>query len=858
MPRALPCLRQSQGISRHLCRAQFALRHGERPYSSGTKRHASSFTFTSTSPPRYRARTASEEVTAGQLDDKDISSSEGLRQSTPQALSRNGASPDTEPRLGACPPLGSNLYGKWQSLFLDAERLAHESDINSTGGRDVRLVDQPENEHDMELWSCLLEFVHRRMGRDGVVMLWQAVFKRRNLYQLDGPLAQAFWDTILKSAVNDNNFLLEVIEYAEWMLETHHVRWPRLYSTVISHMVENHCSGRELAMWHTTLMPSFGPDEAEFVDLLEKFIAIPGHTQDRLRRLYKSSVYRKLYDILIPYLYTRGHAKLAMKWRLIFTEVNDVPVSLGARPFIRYLVAYFPETPLTDDELRVAGLLSNKPTDENPTALPPESAVNSQTLSYLINRVHGESFGIQEKPYNDKLGAKWFASSWVGLDFAIHLIYTMGVQDIGPLSLQSIALREGNAQGVLYRIEQLRQLKIKLPKTNYAAAIQQHAASGDNESLLELIHSDVHPDVFDDEVAQDELLAGCVRAGDWKTYRLVLGTRLAVLSGSGATASYRMLESCVRRSDSVMALQVLQEMAAHNLAMAPTISHVLSGFILQNLSRHIKPHKRRKHVDLQVSLCRQLAATRFPPAVEVWQTLLYHLGREKRLVDLERLSLHILRLFADHAGSDQPMWISHMADIPPILHSQRPFEKFQKLPRDLPLRHPKHPLNQIFDPKLQSAIVRWGFTNTPYSREAEDAAASVLNSTSPAAPDEDGRVPADFHFARGIKLLAMLRDRGMAENEKKVQKQATKWLIDLYRGEGRADYEWQGGNTYISLMRMRTRFSLAEAKKLCDEAWDRGEVVPSLFELDREIEATEREDRVRGLQARLNQMKERR
>ncbi|KKY34359.1 putative pentatricopeptide repeat domain-containing protein [Diaporthe ampelina] len=207
----------------------------------------------------------------------------------------------------------------------------------------------------------------------------------------------------------------------------------------------------------------------------------------------------------------------------------------------------------------------------------------------------------------------------------------MGINGVGPLSLQSIALREGNAQGVLHRIDQLDQLKIQLPDTNYVAAIRYYATVGDNEALQELLHCDIHPDI----------------------------------------------------------------------------------------------------------------------------------------------------LFANYIKSDTPMWVSHMADIPKILRFESPYQHFQKLPRDLPLNHEGHPLRQIFDKNLQGAIVRWGFTYTKYSHEAEASAYAILH-----GEDGESAEPADFHFARGIRLLAMLRDQGLTVPRMTVRKQAVIRLRDLYRGGG--------------------------------------------------------------------------
>lgn len=861
MPRVSFSTRQShQRISKVIWALQWNCegfyQHDETRAGISFVRQASSLAFSSPAYSQFQASASKARKAADVIavedhvdvpEDEVISFSQNLKEGIAETISRKRALSGAESINVEYPGPGSHLYGKWRSLSLDHERLLIETDINVSDSQLVRLVDQPVNESDIELWSCLLEFCHRWMGRDGVIMIWQAVSKRRNLYQVDGALPQAFWRVILNAAVTSDAFLQQVVSYGEWLLESHGASWPQLYTTVMSFMIANRPKA-EVLRWHIILSPSFGASEVEYVDLLKKFITDPNpKVQETLQLLYTWSVHRALYDILIPHLYDKGHANLAIAWRRLLIGHGDSPASLAARPFLRYLGAYFPHISLSVEELSIAGLVSQDRAGSGlePFAVRPETAINGQNLSYLVNRVHGETFGIREKPYNDKLGSKWFASTWVPLDFAISVIFTMGIHSIGPLSLQSIALREGGAQGVLHRLDQLHQLNIQLPSTNYVAAIRHYATVGDNEALQELLHSDIHPDIFDDEAAQKQLLNFCLGAEDWETYQLILKTRLAVTSHAVSVTSDKVLQSCARQGNGAMAVTLLQEMCSRNLQPAPVTSHMLSSFVLQNLSPHAEVRYLRHHVDLQVLLCRQLSTTRFPPAVEAWQTLLYRLGREQRLIDLERLSLDILRLFVNYARSDKPMWISHMADIPRILRFESPYPHFQKLPRDLPLNHLGHPLSQIFDNKFQASIVRWGFTHTNYSHEAEASAVAILH-----GEDSEATDPADFHFARGIRLLAMLRDHGLHVNHTMVRKQAILRLVDLYRGGGGSSYEWVGGNPRLKKRRRMNDLSLSEAKKLCDAAWGK-EVVPSLPGLMTTLEKTMRLDKTNDIEARL-------
>lgn len=787
--------------------------------------------------------------------DEDLTFSEALKTGTLEILyqHRKKRSKPHE-RYVKYPAVGDSAYGKWQYLTFDEQKMREESDIKASLSTNLRLIDQPGNESDIQLWGCLLEFCHRRMGYEGVVMLWQSVLKKRTLRQVDGPLAQAFWARILGAAVTNHAFLREVVDYGRWLYQQHGVQWPKLYSTVMNHML-SHGDRDEVLQWHITLDSLYPIDEAEVTALMMDHITIPDpKVQQSLQLLYKYGRHHTMYDLIIPFLYSQGHDFLARQWRKVFLLVNDYPVSSASRPFLRYLMAYYSRNMrFRDEEIAVA---STAPVDRIGAPGHELSTVSTtgQNLSYLVNRVHGETFGIHEKPYNDSLGAKWLASTWVSLDFAISVLHTLGVEEIGPMSLRAIAWRERLARRLRSRLGQLTQFNIRIAESNYVRALRYYASIDDDEALQEFVSSDIHPDVFDNEEALPEVLANCVREGDWITYRLILTTIIAGSSDQLRIKSNQVLESCLRQGNGQMALRIMQELRSENIGLLPSASDLVSRFVVQHLSPHREnsepTQKMRDIVNLHWSLCRELAYTRFPPAVGAWRTILFRLGREGRLHDLERQCLDIVRMYFSYQRSPDPMWACAKVDLPPELRTDSPNEQFHELPRDIGLQREDHPLRLIFDRNMQNSIVRWGFQYTPYSSYSEVRATAILNKDDPTPTDpvkrrKDNTPPVEYHFARGIRLIAMLRDRGIFYQQGTIKKQVTLRLIDLYRGEGRVEYEWVGGNRQIKQRRRKNRLNLAEAKRLCDKAWGEEDMItPSLFELESTINKVEVRDNV--------------
>lgn len=742
------------------------------------------------------------------------------------------------------PALGDPVYGKWQHLSLDEETLRRESDVKASTNASLRLIDQPANENDIELWACILEFCYRRMGYEGVVMVWQSVLKKKTLRQMNGRLAHAFWGRILSAAVTNDTFLREVIDHAWWLYQEYNLRWPNLWSTVMRYMLPNSdIEAHKVLQWHVHLATLYPVKDEELTGLILKFITVPDtRIQKILQQLYKISPQHNMYDLIIPYLYSQGHEFLARRWRSLCLSVNDVPLSSAARPFLRYLMAYYTTT-LRDEEKAVARLSPEPSAAATDDLKPPITASTNQNLKYLVNKAHGEVFGIEEKPYNDKLGAKWLASTWVSLDFAINVLHALGVQEIGPLSLRAIAWREKYARVLLGRLNQLAELNIRITESNYVRAVRHYAVSEDDKALGELVGSDIHPDVFDKEEVQDELVDSCVRAEDWTTYQLVLKTVMAGSSSHIYVNSNEILESSLRQGNGAIALKILRELRAQKIGLTPGASHLVSRFVVQHLSPHHGALEDRQYVDLHWSLCRELSSTPFPPAVQAWRTVLLRLGREGRMDDLERQSLEIMQMFMKFRESDNPKWACSKVDVPQIIRDPSPYEDFQELPRELGLRRENHPLRLIFGSSMQQFIIRCGFSKIPYNPAGEARAAAILNNTR-VQPLTGRTSPSAYHFARGIRLIAMLRDQGLFHYRDSLRKQVTLRLIDLFRKQGRTKQS--------AARRWQNRLTLAEAKQLCDKAWGKetgpDTITPTLLELEQKINAAEVNDKLKAME----------
>ncbi|KAI1371513.1 hypothetical protein F4677DRAFT_435398 [Hypoxylon crocopeplum] len=709
----------------------------------------------------------------------------------------------------------TKLFGKWRSLLTEPFRLAVESDFDRRGPakewRSQLLVDKFENRTDLALWSCLLDYQKRINGDVGVQNVWKGLWGRKSLYDVQSPLAPVFWQTILEAAMrsSDSKFLTTVWIYSEWMYNLHGVKWPQLYSTVLSHFLRTHQHHQAL-QWQLRLTPNFYPGAEKFATIMKQFAHDSElyHTPT-LESLYIMNPDHQLYDIIVPHLYNLGASEVARKWRRICSRHDDLPQApVPVRSFLRFVQGYFPHEPLHPEESAAAGDSDFELT---------EDAKQVDISREFVNRVHGGTFGISVKKYNDRLGAKWLASSWVGLDIAISTISALGIEQIGPLSLQSIALREGTSEGLLNRIEQLREQSISIIESNYLRLVLHLAKIKDEELLSDLLNCDLHPDVFDDSELQARLVVSTAKSEEWRTHRLVLATRLLVMRESTRDVANTLARIYILHKDRNGLLRLLHDMKTMEITLYDTQTGLLFDNLVNEAKSTLLPPE---SLYFYLSIYQQLMSMEVPVPVRCWRKILFCLARQGRIDDLEKACVELVDTFTSPRSSRPGFVPVHPEDIPEPM--KKPLSGVKNLlgvyvPSDLPTQTPLHPLRQIFDNKMLGTIVRCSF-HSLLNRESRVTPALRIHH----------QHPREFYAGRVVRLIRRLRDRGLFVDRERLATYVKLRLVTLYGPGYPTKRTWQ-------VIRARNTLSLAEMKSLLDEAWGE-DFLPPTEELREQIE----------------------
>ena len=383
-----------------------------------------------------------------------------------------------------------------------------------------------------------------------------------------------------------------------------------------------------------------------------------------------------------------------------------------------------------------------------------------------------------------------------------------GVEFIGPLSLQAIALREGNCENLSRRLHQLQNLRIEIGETNYATIVRNFVEQKDDELLNDFLCSDLHPDIFDDVTAQNQVLHASMASGDWRTCRLLLASRLPLLKQTTRVVSNGLLKAHLENEDRTSALKLLRDMEILNIPLSASLSKTIFEDVTA-LDRKTN----LGHVDFCVLLCRRLASMGIPVPVSTWRRIILTLGTWRRLDDLEVLCLEIVSPPSLRPGF-RPV---HKDDLPvPVMEPVEEVENLWGLyiPAETPAGLMQHPLSQLFDENMIRKMISWSFLSGLVFRS--DHVSFLLSSQ---------EAFANFHIARAVRLLRALRDQGVHIHTDSIRQAVIAHFAVLF-GPGyptrHVEQKARAANT----------LSLAEAKDLFDKAWGK-KLLPELDALKR-------------------------
>ncbi|RDA89924.1 hypothetical protein CP533_6215 [Ophiocordyceps camponoti-saundersi (nom. inval.)] len=629
------------------------------------------------------------------------------------------------------------------------------------------------------------------------------------------------------------------------------------------HSIE-HARFREAARWHFRLARLFCTGTDVFGTLISSFACDSSpEMQNGLRSLYIVSSKRGLYDFIIPTLFSAGKSELARRWRRTLVLFNDFPTTAESLPFLKFIFSFYPTIELTKEELSVASFVShNSRHGEDETVEPPANPQDDASKGQ----------------FSDSVVAKWLASSWASVEFAINFVHRLGLRKLGPRSLQSLALREKDARAVANRLAHIERLGIGVGETTYCRVLVFFAKHSKDHLLASLLDCDVHPDEFDDVKLRHRLRSASIEAEDIERARLWEGVEQALMQLDSSRKVHALQKLDLPLLSMSEVGRILDQIEAAKLSVTQRQATNLLSRVIDGISQHpsewyvlleTSGKSARSHLDNAIAVIRRIALHDVAIPINYWKLLLLNLGRLGFFDELEHMCLELVqryspasktmvlvhyedwprppaaRMAAEEAKQPEPipteldetghcnLKVSNAretglnresghkdgfenssvpAEARPRTAWYRASEK-NHLPTDFPFTHRDHPLQKLFDPRLQQSIVRWGFDQT-----------LRIPPKSPALLRMNSAGISRFDMACGVRLLALLRDQGVLIDSQIVLSTVLK-RIGVSKVPGRMIHRARDGN----------ELNLRLMKRLVDEAWG-SELLPNPIKLRDEID----------------------
>jgi hypothetical protein len=674
-------------------------------------------------------------------------------------------SPDRPPVAPLSPPIvptmvldknrkqvNTKIYGHWDS-FLTFGQVEFESNLSLRSGR-KRLVETEKHATDMQLWGYLLAHRHRRYGLDGVRMFWEAIYKRQIHLPTEGILAWKMWGAFLDLGFHDRKVLNQLVKYSDELLKETGRRWKGLYTRILEYALKVK-QGGEAILWHRKLVDRHPPDREAFESLCKRVIDGKGNIES-LRKIYDMSEFHVSYSKVILRLCAQEEYFFAYHWHRSLLRKGDAPRSIKpAEPLIQHLATYNKRyAKAAMQVLNEAGLSFVPVLDDNVQDRPSLSRE-------MMNLIHGETFHVKVKNYDDDLGARWLATSWVPLDMSIKAIHALGVRTIGPRSLQAIALREQTEKDITRRIDQLYELGISIGQSRYAQAVETFARKGQRDFLRSLLNSDQHPDSLDDFDLQEKLLASYASERQSLDFQRTLAIRLLGSKSPDFDIYNIHLRICLIRNDLQAMLTTLSEMQMNRIPVKSHSLLAILGKILRPRNKGRRPFlipKPKDDIGLVVNILTSIMKSGSSVPPRFWGEIIRRLGMLGRSRDMMNLCLFLASWYGPRAQN-----------LLPGMHYVRTQDRSQA-PAYLSSSHPMHPLRVLFPPSVQKAIVEWGFIYPIIRHRQNDIFVGYARD----------RPRHRYSITDGLELIRELYYRNVAIDAQAVRKAIVDRLISLY------------------------------------------------------------------------------
>ncbi|KAI9711005.1 MAG: hypothetical protein M1820_002443 [Bogoriella megaspora] len=518
-----------------------------------------------------------------------------------------------------------------------------------------------------------------------------------------------------------------------------------LYETIVAHRFSHSMPGRAYK-WHSEIQGKYPVPPDSLIRLLKQILTSTSRLSrgdsEKLEKIYMEGSRRDLYDYVVPLLHSVGDYKNAYRFHIVMLRNGDYPSPKVAQS--SNIVS------MTRHYLQNAS--SASPDSSSALKLLPDSRDSSQSKSHDIASLHAESIsktlrmhmtresmsrhlgdvhGFSEKPIDDSMCARLFATKFIPIQVIISGLAAFGVDVIGPLALRELAVRASNRTDLRSAFRALKQCEVSVKSCVYSRLLLMATYEGDDELLESIVSTDQHPDVFEDMALQQQLFQNYVASNDWVQARrasVILAFADEVnhtMSGYDYAWNLLLRTSKFGRKDQAIE-RILEQVQVNSAFVAsPSVTHFCRQYMKSHPRRRpdlwinqygkVEPTK-YESLTILVNLLLRVHKTNRRISPFRWREVLRRLISLGRFQEFARLCQWLAVTYAEQhkapstPSTDHASEASTVSDHVPIIHKQDdPLPAVAKETNPSTLS-PANPLSIIFTKKLLFSVIANSFT----------------------------------------------------------------------------------------------------------------------------------------------------
>jgi hypothetical protein len=395
--------------------------------------------------------------------------------------------------------------------------------------------------------------------------------------------------------------------------------------------------------------------------------------------------------------------------------------------------------------------------------------------------------------FEDSFVARMFATRTFPPASIIQGLSMVGVNEIGPQAVLTMALQTQSVEELPARFQELREAGIALQGCVFSLALEKFAIEHKWQLVRSMLQSDQHPNVFGDVEVQRKLLEYYLDNDDQSQVQRTLAILTLFHNDSSQESWNLLLQIYIKRSGPKHVVEVLRDMLARGVMLTSESIMAIRSLLRRRRSGHKPISDRFDDIRFVARVFVMVLENGLGPISPLlWREIIRRFGMLGRFRELRRLLLWLLCWYAPRSSHQfttlpkspflGPATTRLRATFPERAHYFHfPVTVVQR-------ENSSHPVRQLFTPSLQHGLIAWGFKAglLPNAHLEQSMLGSTLSKKHYRRRLLQRRTLRHLEWSSGLRLVVQLRDLGVSVHYHTVLKALQLQFVNMF-GHGRSN-----------------------------------------------------------------------